>query len=393
MSSARSARGRPRRPASVALAVLIGAAVALTMQPPPAALSAAAPAAAPDRERELERVREEIVRLQRELGRLERRASGAAGELERLEVELALQRERVAEARAAQELAVQRLAGSEAELERLGRELEATAAELRRRLVGLYRLGRHGYLRLLLSVEPGSDPLEAFRLLRYLVRRDARAFDRYTAASRDLALERDKAAAWREEAESWLDREEARGRELARLTRRQELVLAQLGGERRELAAEAARLEDREAKLSSFLDFLFGRTDAPLSGRPIQEFRGVLDWPAPGRVTQGFGPRLDPRYGTRVPHNGVELAVTPGAGVRAVYPGKVLFAAPFRGYGPTVIVHHSGRVFTLYAGLEELAVGRDEVVELGEVVGLARETLYFEIRVENRPEDPRAWLR
>ena len=119
-----------------------------------------------------------------------------------------------------------------------------------------------------------------------------------------------------------------------------------------------------------------------------------LDWPTAGRVTQGFGPRLDPRYGTRVPHNGVELAVaTPGAAVEAVYPGKVLFAAPFRGYGPTVIVHHPGRVFTLYAGLAELSVGRDAVVALGAVLGTAADTLYFEIRVENRPEDPRAWLR
>lgn len=379
---------RCRRLAAALLAVcaVIAAASAATPDPPPAAR-------APDRERELARVREEIERLQRELTRLEKQTSGAAGELERLEVELALQRERVAEAQTAQELAVQQLEGSEVELERLEGELEATAAELRRRLIGLYRLGRHGYLRLLLSVEPGSDPLEAFRLLRFLVRRDARAFDRYTAARREVALERDKAEAWREEAAGWLEREEARNRELTRLTRRQELVLAQLGGERRELAAEAARLEDREAKLSSFLDFLFGRSDSALSGRPIQEFRGVLDWPAQGTVTQGFGPRLDPRYRTQVPHNGIELALAPGTDVRAVYPGKVLFAAPFRGYGPTVIVHHSGRVFTLYAGLGELAVGRDAVVALGDVLGISRNALYFEIRVENRPEDPRGWLR
>jgi septal ring factor EnvC (AmiA/AmiB activator) len=387
MSSLRLSVGSRRRLAAALLVACaaIGTVSAATPDPPAAT--------APDRERELERVREEIGRLQRELSRLERQASGAAGELERLEVELALQRERVTEARTAQELAAQRLAGSEAELERLGRELEATADELRRRLVGLYRLGRHGYLRLLLAVEPGSDPLEAFRLLRFLVRRDARAFDRYTAARHGLALERDRAEVWREEAESWLAREEARGRELTRLTRRQELVLAQLGGERRELAAETARLEDREAKLSSFLDFLFGRSDAPLSGRPIQEFRGVLDWPAAGPVTQGFGPRLDPRYRTQVPHNGVQVALAPGTAVRAVYPGKVLFAAPFRGYGPTVIVHHPGRVFTLYAGLGELAVGRDAVVALGDVLGTSRDALYFEIRVENRPEDPRGWLR
>ena len=372
---------------ALALGAVLAASGALAATPPPPA------AAAPDRERELRGVRAEIERLQRELAGLRRRESGAEGELERLGVELALQRERVAEAQAARELARERLAAGEAELERLGRELETTREELRRRLAGLYRLGRHGYLRLLLSVDPGSDPLAAFRVLRFLVRRDARAFDRYTTIREQVALERDKAAAWRREAEQWLEREETRGRELARVRRRQELLVARLGGERRALSEQAAELEDRAAKLSSFIDFLFGRSEVPLSGRPIQEFRGVLDWPAPGRMVRGFGPRLDPRYGTRVPHNGIELAVEPGTPVRAVYPGKILFAAPFRGYGPTVIVHHPGRVFTLYAGLAELAAGRDAVVALGDVVGTSADRLYFEIRVENRPEDPRAWLR
>lgn len=388
------ARVGPHTAAAAALCAL--AVSGFAVRSPAVAAPAVAPAAATDettREQELARVRAEIFRLQGELSQVRRRESGAEGELERLGLELALQRERVAEAGAAHEVARERLAASETELERLGEELEATRDELRRRLVGLYRLGRHGYLRLLLSVEPGSDPLEAFRLLRFLVRRDARAFDRYTAARDRVALERDKAAAWRQEAAGWLDREESRSRELTRLRKRQELVLARLSGERRQLAERAAELQDREAKLSNFLDLLYGRSPTPLAGRPIQEFRGVLDWPLPGRVTQGFGPRLDPRYGTRVPHNGVELAVEPGAPVRAVYPGKVLFSAPFRGYGPTVIVHHAGRVFTLYAGLVELSVGRDAVVALGDVLGVAGESLYFEIRVENRPEDPRDWLR
>ena len=67
-------------------------------------------------------------------------------------------------------------------------------------------------------------------------------------------------------------------------------------------------------------------------------------------MTVGFGPRLDPRYGTRVPHDGVDIATVPGEPVRLVYPGRVVYAADFEGYGPTVVVQHAGRAFTLYAG-------------------------------------------
>ena len=87
------------------------------------------------------------------------------------------------------------------------------------------------------------------------------------------------------------------------------------------------------------------------------------------------------------------LATAPGSEVRAVFPGKVLFAAPFQGYGTTVIVHHPGRVFSLYAGLSQLKANKDDVLSLNDVVGLASDKLYFEIRVENRPEDPTGWLR
>ena len=69
------------------------------------------------------------------------------------------------------------------------------------------------------------------------------------------------------------------------------------------------------------------------------------------------------------------------------------FAAPFQGYGQTVIVQHAGRAFTLYAGLSETRAAAGGVVSLGQVVGVAGDSLYFEIRIDNKPEDPRLWLR
>ena len=57
------------------------------------------------------------------------------------------------------------------------------------------------------------------------------------------------------------------------------------------------------------------------------------------------------------------------------------------------MVHHSGRVFTLYAGLDKLRIGQGDMLSLGQVIGLSAETVYFEIRHENRPVDPLQWLR
>ncbi len=286
-----------------------------------------------------------------------------------------------------------RVAASERAVAALEAALAAARVDLGRRLTGLYRLGRQGYLRLFLSLRPDAQLLPSIRLMRYLARRDRATIDRYTEDRERLASERDRLREARAEGERWIRQERSRRAELVRLRDRQAALLASAEREHQVLIVRAGELAVRERKLAGMVDLLYGRNPQAVAGQPMQAFRGVLDWPARGRVTAGFGPLLDPRYRTRVPHNGVDIATAPGGEVRAVFPGKVLYAAPFEGYGPTVVLFHAGRVLTLYAGLSEARVQREDVVPLGHVVGLASDKLYFEIRVENHPENPSSWLR
>lgn len=346
-----------------------------------------------EREAELERIRGEIATLTARLGESERRAAGFAGEIERLSIELSLQERRVAEAVRAHELANSRVAATGERIADLEARLAAERRRLESRVAGLYRLGRHGTVRLAFALEPGSEPVGAIRLLRYLVRRDAASVERFEELGARLAVERAELESERSAAADWLARQASRRDELARLERRQADLLAGARGESARLALRARQLAERADRLSALLDALYGREEAALAGRPIQEFRGLLTWPARGRVTAGFGPRLDPRYRTRVPHNGVDLATIPGEEVRAVYPGRVVFAAEFEGYGPTVVLQHAGRAFTLYAGLADISVERDDLLSLNAVLGHAAAMLYFEVRVGNVPEDPERWVR
>jgi len=345
-----------------------------------------------DRSADLRAIRDEIGRLEERLEEVGRREDTLQNRLESVEVELELQRQRLAEAETARDVAVSEVEATEAEVARLEQALDEARAALKKRLVGLYRLGQQGYLRLLLSVEPDGDVLGAVRTLRFLVRRDAKAIDRYVESRDALEQERQVLVAQREEAERWAAEERSRRDRLVTVRRRQQRLLEEAGRERRELARRAQELEAKERRLARLISALAAASDA-LDGEPIQEFQGVLDWPIEGEVTTEFGPRLDPRYGTRVPHNGIEIASEPGREAAAVYPGKVLFAAPLEGYGPTVVMLHPGRVFTLYAGLTDLRVSSEDVLSLGSMVGTTSERLYFEIRVENRPQDPLRWLR
>jgi len=345
------------------------------------------------RESELAALRAEIARLSQRLEVARQAQSGLQGELQAVDVELQLEETRLAEAVAARDLAARRVSEGEAEVQRLEGSLASARVDLKRRLGGLYRLGRQGYLRLFLSLKPDRRLLPSVRLLRYLARRDRAAIDRYQQARTDLDRERERLVARRRETEQWIRSEQVRRGQLVAVRQHKAQLLARVVQEGNTLEARTSELQDKEKKLAAFLDFLAGKNPGSPAGTPMQQFRGVLDWPVEGRVTAGFGSLLDPRYRTKVPHNGVDLAVVPGAEVKAVFPGKVLYAAPFQGYGNTVIVQHPGRVFSLYAGLGVMRVTKEDMVSLGDAVGLAADKLYFEIRVENHPEDPLTWLR
>ena len=137
------------------------------------AAGVSAQGSASSREQELEVIRGEIARLTARLETVKRSAAGISGELDRLELELELQSQKVAEAASAKAIAEERAAASEAAIAELERRLAEERRKLRDRLTGLYRMGRHGYLRLLLSLTPGEAVLPAVRALRFLARRDA----------------------------------------------------------------------------------------------------------------------------------------------------------------------------------------------------------------------------
>ncbi len=356
------------------------------------ALTAPAQEEADPRAAELERIRAEIVRMQTQLEQMKVRENSLEDRLRRVRLELELQQAELDEATAAVELATARATAASDKVAELEAALVEIRADLKRRLAGMYRLGQHGYLRLLWSLQPGEDLLPAIRQLRFLIRRDQTTLERFRSTREQLQAQRDRLAAERREAERWQQLERQRHDELEALRRRHEAVLEELERDRRRLADRAEELQDKERKLVRLIAALVEDGPAPLAGTPIQQFRGVLDWPLTGEVTAEFGPRRDPRYRTEVPHNGLDIAAAESE-VRAVFPGTVLYASQFEGYGTMVVLYHPGQVFTLYARLRELSVAKDDVVSLGDAVGIASETLYFEIRVDNQPEDPRRWLR
>lgn len=377
------ARGVPR----AAGLVLAAAAVLAAQTPPPA--DTPSPAADP----RLQRIRERRAALERELLRLRGEEKSLLGEVDRLDLEVRLRGEQLAEAQAV----LQRTSAALDETQRRARELEATVARerpvLAARARALYKLGDLSYVRLLLSVDRPSDLLRGYRFVSALARRDRQRVAGFRRDLDELQSARGELQRKTREAQA-LRSELARARAALDADRRRKSELLTSLVEKKELnAAYVKELEQAEARLG---EILAGSSGAEVSV-PIAAFRGELPWPAEGRVSGAFGRQRHPRFDTYTVRNGIEIAARAEAPVRAVHEGTVVFADAFRGYGRMVVIDHGDRHHTLYAQLGDLRVRTGDKVAAGTVIGLAGEgaegpVVYFEVRRDGRAQDPAGWL-
>lgn len=280
------------------------------------------------------------------------------------------------------------------------RERAALANEqhrLARDLRAAYMLGPEDYWKLLLNQD---DPARGARMLGYY---------RYLSAARNAELVAVRArlarlAATQRDIDVRLARlaqlrtEQARKKaELAVAYQRRAALLAQARARVQNQSEEIDRLRADARRLARLVQGLH-RALPPLPA-PARDFRaakGRLPLPVRGRIAARFGA---PQAGG-LRWRGIFIATAPGQDVRAVYPGRVLYADWLRGFGLLLIVDHGNGYMTLYAHNESLFKRAGDEVSAGETIAVTGDTggasepgLYFEVRHNGEPRDPLHWCR
>lgn len=121
--------------------------------------------------------------------------------------------------------------------------------------------------------------------------------------------------------------------------------------------------------------------------------------PTSGRITSLFGPRVAPRPGASTFHEGLDIGAPIGTPVYAMSDGVLLYAGPAAGFGQEIVLSHRGGVTTVYGHVSRILVpsGRVAVGQPIALVGNEGEStgphLHVEVRIDDRPTDPLAWLR
>ena len=122
-------------------------------------------------------------------------------------------------------------------------------------------------------------------------------------------------------------------------------------------------------------------------------------WPVRGRITEGFGQRLDPFSGEGVFHSGVDISVPFGTQVEVSGDGIVLLAQFNAGYGNEIVVDHGNGITTKYGHLSKIFVVMGQEVKSRQVIGAVGMTgrttgphLHYEVLVNDTPVNPMKYL-
>jgi septal ring factor EnvC (AmiA/AmiB activator) len=272
------------------------------------------------------------------------------------------------------------------------RDLEVAKPAIRERLVRIYKLGRLGYSRLLLSLDDARTFRRTARVVSLLAQRDRERIDRYRQLIATQTIAQMRLATQRQEAQRLALQIQTDQRAVAQaMVVRNSMVksVEEQRGLNAQLIIELSAANER-------LNQSVGNLRSTSGGGKLP---GRFDWPLTGNLQTRFGKEVSSRFGTLIARNGVEIGAAEQTPVKAASDGKVVYASTFTGFGQLVILDHGGKTFSLYGHLRSRSVQQGEAVTRGQVVGTSGVTptgapaLYFELRIDGKPVDPVQWLK
>lgn len=414
-------------------------------------LGSATAAEAPGQD--LEALRRKISTLQQELQASEATRHAAADSLQASEKAISEANRELARIVREQSLSQTELAKASADFQRTEHQMQQQRRQIRRLLLARYRNGQHEALRLLLNKQDPAQLSRDLHYYRYIAAAQQEQTHKISIQRAHLnglmvELQNKREALNRLVAE----RKQQRARLLAGQGERQK-VLSQLGETIDQQQREMGKLQEDERRLSALVEKLDklmreraaneraaseragseratkasaaavpapARTgklsgeastaadaalepaprpaegDAVLAQTGFADLKGRLSWPLRGDLLGRFG--APKTAGTL--WKGVLIKAPTGQVVKAVAPGRVVFADWLRGFGNMVIIDHGEGYLSLYGTAEALLRSVGDLVKSGDDVattgnsGGGRESgIYFEIRHLGKPVNPQLWMK
>ncbi|EON93147.1 peptidase M23B [Marinobacter lipolyticus SM19] len=348
---------------------------------------------------QIEELKEQIADIDQWLAKAEKDRSSLERQLTGIEQAISrLTRER-RELRQQTEVQQQRLAELQQQEKDLNQTLASQRESLKRQIRAAWMEGDAPAVKVLLNEIDPDKIARTMTYYEYLSQDTVRRLEVFNANLRQLRETQQEAEAARVRLAKLEADVAERQKELTSNKSQRKQTLAALDNkisarkdERQELEADRERLE----KLLREVEEAIANIPVPNESAPFKSLRNKLPWPAKGKVFSGFGA---PYAEGKLRRNGLMMNTSENADIKAIHSGRVVFANWLRGFGLMTIVDHGDGYMSLYGHSSSLYTSPGDWVSPGQAIAAAGRTggtedpaLYFEIRHNGKPVNPRSWL-
>ncbi|WP_321532047.1 peptidoglycan DD-metalloendopeptidase family protein [uncultured Desulfuromonas sp.] len=348
----------------------------------------------------LQQVKQQISETASEIKEKKHKERTLLQQLDQLEQQMANSDAAVRYASRALAEAKEKIASLEEKITRYESILKRSQKDVEQRLRTLYTSGDITSLRLIFSTETPLQLAENLDFLSRIAAHDKKLLSSYRQQTRQLQRARLNLHNELTRQEQALAEKQQHKQTLEKNKTRKAQLVTQIKRDRQALKHRLTQLEERSKNLSALVSKLKqDKQNAAFvpTNQPFISAKGKIPWPSSGAVREGFGTHKDRTFGTKYKSNGLEIAAVPGTPIKAIWPGKVVFSSPFKGYGNLIIIDHGSQYYSLYAQVINLKHAVGTIVNAGDVIATSgyeqRDSYHLEIRHRGTPVDPKDWLR
>jgi septal ring factor EnvC (AmiA/AmiB activator) len=348
---------------------------------------------------DLEKLRKRISVLQQDFDKSNESKAEAADNLRESERAISNSNRKLHELAQQQQSANRELSQLQQRASAIDKELQGQQAMLGRLLYQQYMDGgEQEYLKLLLNNDDPNQVARELRYYEYIARNRAATLQSLRNGRARLQTVTDQARKKSDEIASLQAEERDQRQLLERDKHAHQLMLNRISQQMKQQRREIGHLQRNESRLSQLVEKLAHvLPDTQADSVAFKSLKGKLTLPVKGKVTNRFGAR---RPESTMAWTGWFLRTSPNQPVKAVAPGRVVYADWLRGFGNLLIIDHGQGYMSLYGNNETLYKqvgdslrGGDLIATVGSSGGNADSGLYFELRFEGKPFDPGKWVR
>ena len=359
----------------------------------------AANAVAQDKAVQLQQLRTSIKRLQQTLENDQGEKSELVKQLRKIEVKVGAISKKVRNLDQKIKQKETKLSSLKQEYDRQSENLGQQKNILSQQVIAAYAMGRQEYLKLLLNQHDPATVARTFVYYDYLNSARKEKIDSVTSRLNDLALLKRKIDL---QLQSIAKSRKSLKNEQNALVKSRDIrkrLLVEIQGRIKQKGKKLKGMQLDEKQLLKLVNELQNAlSDIPtqLDG-DIKKLKGKMKLPVRGYVANKYGSSRGQGLSR---WKGVFIKAKPGVDVAALSHGRVVFADWFKGLGLLTIIDHGDGFMSLYGHNQSLYKDAGDWVDAGDVIASVGNTggnkdsgLYFEIRLNGKPQNPIAWCK